>query len=93
MLFRSNSVSFMSLGRGWKSFTLAQDLQEGHVLRLKFDGAASLFMKAFESTSDSSPSGTDGSDSSSVGGVGATATPKAPRAPMSRRRRVVTKRA
>ncbi|KAE8775412.1 hypothetical protein D1007_52100 [Hordeum vulgare] len=76
-----NCLGFMFLGRGWKSFALAQGLQEGHILRFKFDGVATLFMKAFGSTGGlldccmqgdsrgtSNPSVTDGSGRSSFGG-------------------------
>ncbi|KAE8767029.1 hypothetical protein D1007_61659 [Hordeum vulgare] len=42
-----NSLAFMFLGRGWKSSPLAQDLQEGHVLHSKFNGAATFSVKAF----------------------------------------------
>ncbi|KAE8781215.1 hypothetical protein D1007_45572 [Hordeum vulgare] len=68
---------------GWKSFALTQGLPDGHVLHLKFDGAAMLFVKAFESvggrldyymegesSSSCSPSGTDDNGSSSFSGGG-----------------------
>ncbi|KAE8790097.1 l-ascorbate oxidase-like protein [Hordeum vulgare] len=76
-----NSLGIMFLRRGWKLFGLAHDFKEGHVLHFKFDGAATLFMKAFrnvggpldccmegDSNGSSSPSCIDGSGSSSFGG-------------------------
>ncbi|KAE8770196.1 l-ascorbate oxidase-like protein [Hordeum vulgare] len=42
-----NSLGFMFLRRGWKSFDLGQGLQEGHFIHFNFDGVAKLFMKAF----------------------------------------------
>ncbi|KAE8802960.1 hypothetical protein D1007_21155 [Hordeum vulgare] len=73
-----NSLVFMFLGRGWKSFALDQGLQDGHVLHFKFDGTVMLFVKVFSSANgrldccmeggnsgSSSPFGTNGSDSSS----------------------------
>ncbi|KAE8774855.1 heat shock cognate 70 kda protein 1 [Hordeum vulgare] len=77
-----NSINFMFLKHGWKSFALAQGLWEGYVLHFKFDGATTLFKKVFgivgghldcclesdSSSSKTSPSGTDVSGSSSFGG-------------------------
>ncbi|KAE8779812.1 hypothetical protein D1007_47128 [Hordeum vulgare] len=74
-----NSSGFMFLGRGWKSFALAQGLQEGHVLHFKLYGAAMLFEDAFGRAScrldccmegDNSGSGnaSDGNGNSPSGG-------------------------
>ncbi|KAE8815403.1 hypothetical protein D1007_07252 [Hordeum vulgare] len=42
-----NSLAFLFLRRGCKSFAFAQGLLNGHILHLKFDGAATLFVKVF----------------------------------------------
>ncbi|KAE8797111.1 hypothetical protein D1007_27797 [Hordeum vulgare] len=42
-----NSLGFLSLRRGWKSFALAQGLRDGYVLHFKFYGATTLFVKVF----------------------------------------------
>ncbi|KAE8792627.1 hypothetical protein D1007_32807 [Hordeum vulgare] len=78
MVIEFNSLGFMLLKHGWKSFALADGLQEGYVHHFKFDGATMLFMKAFgntdgcldccmegDSSGSSSPSGTDGNSTSS----------------------------
>ncbi|KAE8787814.1 heat shock cognate 70 kda protein 1 [Hordeum vulgare] len=44
-----NSLGFMFLRRGWKMFTLAQCLWDGHVLHFKFDWSAMFFVKVFVS--------------------------------------------
>ncbi|KAE8775811.1 heat shock cognate 70 kda protein 1 [Hordeum vulgare] len=44
-----NSLGFLFLGCGWKSFSLAQGLWDGHVLHFKFYGVVTLFMKVFRS--------------------------------------------
>ncbi|KAE8789725.1 l-ascorbate oxidase-like protein [Hordeum vulgare] len=44
-----NSLSFLFLRRGWKSFTLDQGLWDGHVLHFKLDRATTLFVKVFRS--------------------------------------------
>ncbi|KAE8783757.1 hypothetical protein D1007_42736 [Hordeum vulgare] len=76
-----NSLGFMFWRYGWKSFALAQGLQEGHILHFKFDEATTLFMKAFrsvggrvdwcmqgDSSGRSRPSDIDGSEGSSSRG-------------------------
>lgn len=65
----------MFLDRGWKPFARSHDLLRGQVLRFRFDGDATLFVKFFgvaggrvvccaESESDSDSSGGSDSDGS-----------------------------
>ncbi|KAE8802910.1 hypothetical protein D1007_21264 [Hordeum vulgare] len=73
-----NSLGFLFLRCGWKSFALAQGLQDGHVLHFKFDKAATPFLKFYgsvggrldscmkdSSSRSSGPSGPEHSGSSS----------------------------
>ncbi|KAE8786496.1 hypothetical protein D1007_39646 [Hordeum vulgare] len=42
-----NTLGFLFMRSGWKSFALTQGLRDGHVLHFEFDGAATLFVKVF----------------------------------------------